>query len=114
MTFIPDDMEKKEAIVPWFEDAKAELGIKGHSTSKSLTELEIEIKAALSRLGGGVTSFITGKFDTRPSRIGYEIRFNYGSREGKIEIAALPLKKWTATRETQSKKQARYSVREML
>ncbi len=114
MTFIPDDMEKKEATVPWFEDAKAELGIKGHSTSKSLTELEIEIKAALSRLGGGVTTFITGKFDTRPSRIGYEIRFNYGSREGKIEIAALPLKKWTAAKETQSRKQALYTVREML
>lgn len=114
MTFIPDDMEKKEATVPWFEDAKVELGIKGHSTSKSLNELEIEIKSAMSRLGGGVTSFITGKFDTRPSRIGYEIRFNYGSREGKIEIAALPLKKWTAIRETQSRKQALYTVREML
>lgn len=114
MTFIPDDMDKKEAIIPWFEDAKAELGIKGHSTSKSLSELEMEIKAAMARLGGGVTSFITGKFDTLPPRIGFEIRFNYGSREGKIEIAALPIKKWTNTRETQSKKQALYTVREML
>lgn len=114
MTFIPDDMDKKEATIPWFEDAKAELGIKGHSTNKSITELKIEIKSAMSRLGGGVTSFITGKFDTIPARIGYEIRFNYGSREGKIEIAALPLKKWTSTKETQSKKQALFTVREML
>lgn len=114
MAFIPDDMDKKDVTIPWFEDAKAELGIKGHSTSKSLSELEMEIKAAMARLGGGVTSFITGKFDTLPPRIGYEIRFNYGSREGKIEIAALPIKKWTATRERQSKKQALYTVRDML
>ena len=114
MTFIPDDMDKKEATVPWFEDAKAELGIKGHSTSKSLDELQMEIKSAMSRLGGGVTSFVTGKFNTLPPRTGYEIRFNYGSREGKIEIAALPLKKYTTAKEMQSKKQALYTVREML
>ncbi len=114
MTFIPDDMEKKEAAVPWFEDAKAELGIKGHSTNKSIEELKIEIKSAMSRLGGGVTLFISGKFPTSPARIGYQIQFSYGSREGRIEIAALPLKKYTSTKETQSKKQALYTVREML
>lgn len=114
MSFIPDDFEVKESAVPWFEDATAELGIKGHYTKQGIDELKTAIKAAMSSLGGGVTSFMTGRFPTKPPRYGYQIRFNYGNRKGKIEIAALPLKKPTPGKQKQALKQALYTVREML
>jgi hypothetical protein len=114
MTFIPDDFEIKETRIPWFEEASTQLGIKGHRTDKSLDQLKNEIKAAMSSLGGGVTTFQSGKFPTKPPRFGYQITFNYGDREGRIEIAALPMKKETEGKRKQALKQALYTVREML
>jgi len=112
--FIADDFEAKAPEVPWFENASAELGIRGHATKKPIEVLKTEIKAAMSKLGGGVTSFVSGKFPTKPPRYGYQIIFNYGSREGRIEIAALPIKKETPGKRKQALKQALYTVREML
>ena len=114
MKFVPDDFEVKSSQVPWFEDASSELGIRGHRTHKTIETLKTEIKAAMSKLGGGVTSFLSGKFETIPPRYAYQINFNYGVREGKIEIAVLPIKKETATRREGALKQALYTVREML
>lgn len=114
MKFIPDDFGIKASEIPWFEDASAELGIKGHETRKSAETLKTEIKATLSKLGGGVTTFLSGKFPTKPPRYGYQIRFHYGVREGKIEIAALPMKKETPSKRNKALKQALYTVREML
>ena len=114
MQFIPDDMDVKAPQVPWFEDASAELGIKGHATNKSIETLKTEIKAAMSKLGGGVTSFLSGKFETVPPRYAYQINFNYGAREGKIEIAVLPIKKATPSKRKQALKQALFTVRDML
>lgn len=113
-SFIPDDMDVKEPTIPWFEDSSQELGIKGHRTNKSIEELKTEIKAAMSKLGGGVTNFLTGRFETTPERYGYEVTFAYGNREGKIEVAALPIKKDTPSKRKQALKQALYTVREML
>jgi hypothetical protein len=114
MKFIPDDFESKTPEVPWFEDASSELGIRGHATSKSIDTLKTEIKSAMSALGGGVTSFLSGKWPTNPPRYGYQINFNYGDREGKIDIAALPIRKETPSKRKQCLKQALYTVRDML
>ncbi len=114
MSFIPEDFKVKESTVPWFEDATQETGVKGHYTKKGIEELKTEIKAAMSALGGGVTSFLAGNFPTKSPRYGYQIMFNYGDREGRIEIAALPLKNETPGKKKKTLKQALYTIREML
>lgn len=114
MGFVPDDFEIKEAAVPWFEDASSELGIKGHATSRTIDDLKTEIRAAMSALGGGVTAFLIGHWDGKPMRYGYEIRFKYGQRAGRIHIVALPLKKETPGKKERTLKQALYTVRESL
>ena len=112
--FIPDDIDVKAPEIPWFEDASSELGVKGHGTRKSIDELKTEIKSAMSKLGGGVTSFISGTYPTVPVRLGFLIEFKYGTREGKIEVAALPMKKDTPAKRRDALKQALYTVRESL
>jgi len=113
-SFIPDDMENKEPTIPWFEEVTSESGIKGHYTKKSIEELKTEIKAAMSRLGGGVKTFMSGTYETEPKRYGYLINFAYGSREGRIEIAALPMEKETEGKRKRALKQALFTAREML
>lgn len=114
MTFIPDDIDEKPPEIPWFESASSELGIKGHGTKKSIEELQIEIKSAMSKLGGGVTAFFGGRFPGQRVRYGYEIRFGYGKREGLIRVAGLPMEHETAAKKTKTLKQALYTVRDAL
>lgn len=113
-SFIPDDFDLKAAEVPWFEDASAELGIKGHGTRKSIETLKTEVKAAMSSMGGGVSAFLNGRWPGKPLRYGYEIRFAYGSREGRIQIATLPMRHETPGKKEQALKQALYTVRDAL
>lgn len=115
--FVPDDFEMKDPDVPWFEDAKSSLGIKGHSTTKSIDQLKMEIKAAFSSLGAGVKSFRQGHFDkvgNEKFRYAYEIAFSYGDRDGRMVIAALPIRKETPSKKEQALKQVLFTVREML
>ena len=113
-SFIPDDMDVKEPTIPWFEEATQESGVKGHRTSKGIEELKTEIKSAMSKLGGGVTTFMSGTYNTDPKRYGYQVTFAYGNREGRIEVAALPMKKETEGKRKQCLKQALFTVRAML
>jgi hypothetical protein len=114
MSFVPDDMNDKKPEIPYFEDASSELGVKGHSTSKSIDTLKMEVRAAMGSLGGGVTSFLVGHFDETPMRYGYQINFAYGDREGVLKIAGLPMRKETESKREKVLKQALYTVREML
>lgn len=114
MTFIPDDIDEKPPEIPWFEHASSELGIKGHGTKKSIEELQIEIKSAMSKLGGGVTAFFGGKFPGQRDRYGYEIRFGYGKREGLIRVAGLPMEHESPAKKIKTLKQALYTVRDAL
>ena len=113
-SFIPDDMDVKEPSIPWFENATQETGVKGHRTRKGIEELKTEIKSAMSKLGGGVTTFLSGTYHTKPKRYGYQITFAYGNREGRIEVASLPMKNETEGRRKQALKQALFTVRAML
>lgn len=112
--FIPEDFDIKQSEVPWFENASSELGIKGHGTKKSVDTLKTEIKAAMSSLGGGVTAFLHGHWNGPPQRYGFEIRFNYGSHEGRMQIACLPMKHETPSRKEQCLKQALFTIRDVL
>lgn len=108
--FIPDQ-PAANVEVPYFEDATTELGIKGHTTTKTILALKAQITASMGRLEAGVISMESGKFETNPERIGYQIIFSYYGGEGRMAVAALPLKnKPTEKKKMQSLKQALFSV----
>lgn len=113
MEFQPD--ESDEALeVPYFEDAKARDGIRGHRTRKSLRDLKDEIRKAIARLGGGVTRIQRGSFMTDPPRDGYLVHFNLDAHAGRLPVATLPIENETKRRKKQARKQALYTVREVL
>lgn len=114
MNFIPESVSQ-ELEVPWFEEATtAQHGVRGHNTGKGIDELQGEIRAVIGRLGGSVRLFVAGTFPGQRKRYGYEVRFEIAGHEGRILIAALPLKKETPAKKTATLKQALYTVREHL
>ena len=92
MDFIPDDHD--ELTVPYFEDAKSSIGVIGHATQRSERELKVEIERAMGHLGASVSLFQAGKYD-ETNRYGYRIEFLWGGAKGRIDVAALPLRKET-------------------
>ena len=105
MDFIPDDHD--DLTIPYFEDASSSLGIVGHSTNRSERELKVEIERAMGHLGASVTLFQAGKF---ADRFGYRIEFLWGGSKGRIDVAALPIRKETEGRISQARRHALYSV----
>lgn len=97
MKFVPTEPEKK--IIPYFEDASKSAGYGGKYTDKDIRTLRSEVSQAISRLGGTVITFMSGKFidETDPKRVrpGFSITYtqsgpNGVSMPGKIEFAGLP------------------------
>jgi hypothetical protein len=105
MDFIPDD--KGDLQLPYFEDAKNEIGVVGYSSQRSEAQLKTLIKTSMGYLGGNIVSFQSGKFG---ERYGYRIEFNYHGASGRIDIAALPIRDETNSRVSQAKRHALYSV----
>ena len=97
--FIPEDQIDSKMIdnIPFFQEAKSLDGWRGIGTTKSIKTLMAEISAEIARMGGTVSSIVKGRFDTDPERWGYRIEFDLVKGErifpGKIELAALPVKK---------------------
>lgn len=108
--------------VPYFEDVSEKKGFRGFSTGKKEATLIAEITAAVSNLGGLVVDVQQGKFtdDAGKSRYGFKFVFSMPGPGGKgrvmaeIQIAALPLRRWSAQKEAQSKKMALYVLRDWL
>ena len=108
--------------VPYFEDVSEKKGFRGFSTGKKEQTLIAEITAAVSNLGGLVVDVQQGKFtdDQNKSRYGYKFVFSMPGPGGQghvmaeIQIAALPLRRWSAQKEVQSKKMALYVLRDWL
>jgi hypothetical protein len=106
MDFVPD--ERDDGLnIPYFEDASSVLGVIGHSTQRSEKELRIAIELAMGHLGASVSLFQAGKFG---DRYGYRIEFIWRGARGRIDVAALPLKKETKGRIKRCKQQALFSV----
>jgi len=103
--FVPDDQEN--VSVPYFEDASSMIGVIGHSTQRTERELQVEIERAMGYLGAGVSFFQSGKFG---DRYGYRIEFVWRGAKGRIDVAALPLRKETRSKIDRCKRQALYSV----
>jgi hypothetical protein len=57
MEFIPENPPKSIVDIPYYDDVKVEDGWQGHTTSKSIATLKLEITLSLRRLGGTVLSF---------------------------------------------------------
>jgi hypothetical protein len=97
--FTPNE-EKSSVQVPYYEDAREKDGWKGQETSKSITTLQNEITAAISRLGGIVSGFQRGTFNVENvKREGFQVHYalknpNGQYIPGRIDIAALPTKSW--------------------
>jgi hypothetical protein len=96
MNFIPET-PKEAKRVPYYEEATATNGWQGQSTTKSIMALQSEITQAISRLGGMVTAFQKGNFQTDlGDRPGYRVHYFVEAADGRqvlgrIDIAALPI-----------------------
>jgi hypothetical protein len=105
--FQPKNEVKK---VPFFEDVDSSDGWEGHRTRKTIKQLMTEISSNLSLLNCGVTQFREGKFG---DRFGFQILFSTQTEDGKMipnrmDIAALPLKRYNSTKEDNTKRMALY------
>jgi hypothetical protein len=95
--FIPE-VPKEAQDVPYFDDVSKDAGWQGHTTSKSIETLKSEIITSIGRLGGIVTGFQKGRFNTDSRdrggfRLLYAIEAPNGNMfPGRIDIAALPVK----------------------
>lgn len=97
MGFIPET-PKESVKVPYYDNVKSSDGWQGQTTTKSIDTLKAEIASAVGRLGGLVSSFQSGSFDTESQkRDGFRIHYSIQTPNGKyvpgrIDIAALPIK----------------------
>lgn len=110
MEFKPD-IDEKDLVVPFFEDAKNEDGVIGYTTQKSIKQLKAEITAGFGRLGGSVIGFQSGKFG---NRYGFRIEFTFAGVPGRMDVACLPIRKETETKVDKTKRHALYSVQKRL
>jgi len=110
MDFKPD-VDEKDLVVPYFEDASNEDGVIGYTTQKSQKKLKAEITAGFGRLGGSVVGFQSGKF---ANRYGFRIEFTFAGVPGRMDVAALPIKKETESKVDKAKRHALYSVQKRL
>lgn len=102
--FTPDKNDKA-VDVPYFENAKAEDGWQGHATTKSLKTLQAEISTAIGRMGGSVIEFRQGKFQVgKVERPGFQLLYAIAGQQGRMDIAALPIKKDSRNRRSEGKR----------
>lgn len=125
MNFIPEQTQTS-LDVPFFEDATSKDGWQGQATTKNIDRLKAEIVQAITRLGGTVTHFQRGRFQTEQrAREGFRIHYvidapGGGLLSGRIDVAALPVKDdWRARqslekRTQQSLRMALYMLRTAL
>lgn len=83
---------KAQIDVPYIEDARANFA-PYYSSRKTVAVAQSEVVAELDKLGAESVRFEKGHFDgTGIRRYGYRILFWYGSREGMIRAAGLPIR----------------------
>lgn len=66
--FIPESAPALS--VPFFEDVSRDEGWQGYRTTKTVKKLQAEIGDAIGRLGGIVSSFQRGPWNTRKRGVG--------------------------------------------
>jgi len=125
MDFIPEQ-PKRSMDVPFYDDVTANGGWRGHTTGKRLITLQSEITEAVTRLGGMVTGFQRGSYQTEHhKREGFRIHYVLERPDGtlwpgQLDIAALPVhndyrkRRSLDTRRERSLKMSLYMLREAL
>lgn len=85
--------EDAATSVPFFDDVTAAQGWEGHTTSKTIEQLQSEISANMSRLGCMVTGIISGSYGDRQGfQIHFAIRLPQGGlAPSRFDIACLPI-----------------------
>lgn len=91
-------LDSERETAPYFEDVSKQAGWAGHSTTKSLSELQSQIAAAIGRLGGMVVSWQPGtvRVDNKERdafRVFMAIQNADGvAIPGQFTVAALPVR----------------------
>jgi hypothetical protein len=112
--FVADDLPEEAIIVPFLEDARADFA-PFYSSSKTIKQAQSEIEKHLAKLGASVTNFVSGRFpDGEKTRFGYLINFRMKGVDGRIVVAALPIRRYTSTKEKQARVQALLNVSQWL
>lgn len=115
--FKPDAGASQAAHTVYFEDATAENGFIGQSTSKTAKELEAEMRNRMGMLNGSILTITPGTYtEISPIRYGVEIVFAFGEMRGRFNVAALPLshRKPTAHMKDKAMRQALFIVVRLL
>lgn len=114
MSFIPDPIAVQQQAIPFFEDSQ-DKAIPGRGTQKSIDTLQKELVGILARLGASLVMFTPGKYPDGPRvRYGFQVTFAYGEGRGRIDCAALPMRKETPARKDRALAQALYLLRDEL
>ncbi len=96
MNFIPETPAESKRV-PYYEDATKSDGWQGQATDKTIKALQSEITQSISRLGGLVTGYQRGMFQSEEGeRDGFRIHYAVEAADGRqvagrIDIAALPI-----------------------
>lgn len=125
MKFIPETPKQVSIDIPYYDDVKVEDGWQGHTTSKSIATLKLEITLCMQRLGGVVLSFQQGTYLIgEKKRDGFQIHYTVEVsgilHRGQLDIAALPvrdeyrLRRTLEKRKENSLKMSLYMVRKAL
>lgn len=113
--FIPDEKDQpEESKVPFWEDASNEIGVVGYTTTKTTKQLQSEIRRAMGFLGGTINGFQSGTVPWKGAhgdkRYAFRIYFTWQGVDGRLDVAALPIRKETASRKRNARRHALYSV----
>ena len=112
--FIPDfGLNTASAPIPFFEDSQKH-GVPGRGTTKTINTLQDEIASLLLRLDAFSIYFVPGIYPGQTKRYGFQIFFQFATAKGRLDCAALPIRKETPTKKNDAQKQALYLLRNEL
>jgi hypothetical protein len=114
MNFVPQ-LEHRAQAVPFFEDQKdAKSGVRGWRAEAALTTYINGISQALGDLDAAAVIFTPGQYPGESVRFGYRVAFQFRGVPGRIDCAALPLRKYTDTKKEHALAQALYLLKSEL
>lgn len=127
MTFIPAPIEGRDLeYVPYFDDIyKSGSGIPGSSAKGSIEDYQMQIEALIRQLNATHVQFVQGHYpgqgdpsagsgQVQPDRYGYQILFRLNGNPGRIDVAALPIRRESRHKIDRAKAQALFLVRDWL
>jgi hypothetical protein len=109
VAFIPEKPSAPVVTVPYFEDITAK-DVPGRWVEKPILFYQKRIEAAMAKLGAFRIVFTPGEFPGTPRRAGFQIAFVLNGIPGRIDCAALPLRRHDPKKKDRALAQALYLV----